>query len=310
MRAAISQQELQQLENATIGGWRPERLLDESPSGQAGALACAHLSASMTPKQIAAFGGHSRASLAAKLIVLESRQGTLDDPSSPLNQGYPLPAHQVIKVAKDESFTRRDKLNALTVPELAKERKRTIEAAVAEFVETAAVSGAACTRAIVEALREAGRREPEAQEVEALRERIRPGLAAALDRGQFAVRLAVEEAVNNHLQHGNGCNPLLRVTVAYGMTRDGRFIVYSRDEGPGFDPQKVADPTTGESLTSAGGRGLFLMHRFMDGVEYSEGGRALTMVFDFAAKVRAALAALAVEEGQAAPAVEGARAAK
>ncbi|MBL6706738.1 MAG: ATP-binding protein, partial [Planctomycetaceae bacterium] len=55
-----------------------------------------------------------------------------------------------------------------------------------------------------------------------------------------------------------------------------RFSV--RNEGPGFDPEAIPDPTDPEYLNRPSGRGMLLMRSFMDEVHYSEGGRQVTMM--------------------------------
>lgn len=57
---------------------------------------------------------------------------------------------------------------------------------------------------------------------------------------------------------------------------EGRFII--RDEGPGFDPASLPDPTVGNNLESVSGRGVFLMRTFMDEVSYNAAGNELTLV--------------------------------
>jgi CheY-like chemotaxis protein len=51
-----------------------------------------------------------------------------------------------------------------------------------------------------------------------------------------------------------------------------------RDDGPGFDPQEVPDPTDPEMLERASGRGMLLMRTFMDSIEYNESGNEVTMI--------------------------------
>ena len=57
---------------------------------------------------------------------------------------------------------------------------------------------------------------------------------------------------------------------------EARFTI--SDEGPGFDPSKLADPTDPENLERAGGRGLLLINAFMDTVFHNEKGNQITMV--------------------------------
>jgi serine/threonine-protein kinase RsbW len=52
-----------------------------------------------------------------------------------------------------------------------------------------------------------------------------------------------------------------------------------RDQGPGFDPGAVPDPTTDENLERGSGRGLLLIRAYMSRAEYLEGGRMLRMVY-------------------------------
>jgi CheY-like chemotaxis protein/anti-sigma regulatory factor (Ser/Thr protein kinase) len=57
---------------------------------------------------------------------------------------------------------------------------------------------------------------------------------------------------------------------------EARFMIC--DEGPGFDPKSLVDPTDPENLEKAGGRGLLLINAFMDSVEHNEKGNGITMV--------------------------------
>jgi anti-sigma regulatory factor (Ser/Thr protein kinase) len=50
-----------------------------------------------------------------------------------------------------------------------------------------------------------------------------------------------------------------------------------RDEGPGFDPQTLPDPTDPEYLERPSGRGVLLMKSFMDKVTYNDSGNEVTM---------------------------------
>lgn len=92
----------------------------------------------------------------------------------------------------------------------------------------------------------------------------------------FAVHIALEEALSNAIRHGNRNNPAKKVTVDYRLGEDGIEIRVA-DEGEGFDPDKVPDPTLPENMNSTSGRGLCLMRGFMDQVLFSEGGRVVWM---------------------------------
>jgi serine/threonine-protein kinase RsbW len=86
----------------------------------------------------------------------------------------------------------------------------------------------------------------------------------------FAVHLAIEEALVNAIKHGNHSDPDKHVRVRCRMSPDLIRVEIS-DEGPGFDPDVLPDPTNPDRLECPGGRGVMLMKAFMSRVEY--GGR-------------------------------------
>jgi serine/threonine-protein kinase RsbW len=87
---------------------------------------------------------------------------------------------------------------------------------------------------------------------------------------------ALEEALLNAISHGNRGDPARRVRVVYG-TADGVFHVRVRDEGPGFDPAAVPDPTRPENRERPDGRGLLLMRHYMSWVQFLGPGNELLM---------------------------------
>jgi serine/threonine-protein kinase RsbW len=92
--------------------------------------------------------------------------------------------------------------------------------------------------------------------------------------------IAVTESVNNAIKHGNNCDKNKNVTLtAVYEDNKVRFIV--EDEGPGFDPEKLPDPTAPENLEKLGGRGIFLMQQLSDEVSFFNEGRTSEMVFYF-----------------------------
>jgi serine/threonine-protein kinase RsbW len=108
------------------------------------------------------------------------------------------------------------------------------------------------------------------------------GVSAALarlgypSRDCLGVRLALEEAVINGLRHGNGGDPAKRVRVRYGVGPAG-VLAEVEDEGPGFDPARVPDPTLPENRELSGGRGLLLMRHYMTWVRYCGRGNRVTL---------------------------------
>jgi len=93
----------------------------------------------------------------------------------------------------------------------------------------------------------------------------------------FAVRLAVEEALNNAMKHGNGLDPAKSARLTYEVT-DERIDIRIADEGPGFNFQQVPDPTLDENIEKPTGRGIMLMRAYMDTLEFNETGNEIHMV--------------------------------
>ncbi len=94
---------------------------------------------------------------------------------------------------------------------------------------------------------------------------------------QFAVHLALEEAFNNAIEHGNRGDPNKTVQVDYAID-DHRIDIHLTDQGDGFDPGKVADPRLEENRERFRGRGVLLISEYMDIVEYSPKGNSIHMV--------------------------------
>jgi serine/threonine-protein kinase RsbW len=96
------------------------------------------------------------------------------------------------------------------------------------------------------------------------------------ERDVFSIKLALEEALVNAIKHGNQMDPAKKVHVNYLVTAD-RFEIRITDEGPGFDPADVPDPTDVENLERPCGRGLMLMRYYMTEVEYNACGNSVHM---------------------------------
>lgn len=96
------------------------------------------------------------------------------------------------------------------------------------------------------------------------------------DREVFGIHMAVEEALVNAIQHGNKEDPAKSVYVSYRATAQ-KLRIEITDEGPGFRPAEVADPTCGDLLCEPHGRGLLLMKAYMSKVEYLGCGNQLVM---------------------------------
>jgi serine/threonine-protein kinase RsbW len=88
--------------------------------------------------------------------------------------------------------------------------------------------------------------------------------------------LALEEAIVNGLRHGNREDPTKQVRVRYRVT-SGAVLAEVEDEGRGFDPGLVPDPTLPENLDRPSGRGLFLMRHYMDRVCFCGRGNRVVL---------------------------------
>lgn len=115
-------------------------------------------------------------------------------------------------------------------------------------------------------------------EVRRVQEEIHEALQAARygDHDIFSITLALEEALVNAIKHGNQLDANKRVAVWYSVTAE-RFDVRITDEGPGFDPADVPDPTAPENLERPCGRGLLLIRNFMTEVAYQGRGNVVAM---------------------------------
>lgn len=80
--------------------------------------------------------------------------------------------------------------------------------------------------------------------------------------------LAVTEATTNAIIHANKCDINKKVKIKVELIERQLFI-HIFDEGKGFDPSKVPDPTQPENLLKDSGRGLYLMKVYMDDLRYN-----------------------------------------
>lgn len=93
--------------------------------------------------------------------------------------------------------------------------------------------------------------------------------------------MAVRESMVNAVTHGNGYSADKSVHLSVKMKADGELTVGIRDEGEGFEPQAVPDPTAPENLLKTSGRGLLLMRALVDEFTLRRGeprGMQVTMV--------------------------------
>ncbi len=115
----------------------------------------------------------------------------------------------------------------------------------------------------------------EARRVQEQIERLLEGRATS-DHDLFGIKLALEEALVNAIKHGNQMDRSKSVRISYRLLPD-RFDVHIADEGTGFDPSDVPDPTAVENLERPCGRGLMLMRHYMSEVAFHGRGNCVSM---------------------------------
>lgn len=99
------------------------------------------------------------------------------------------------------------------------------------------------------------------------------------EASQFALRLAVEEALTNAFSHGHKSLPAETPVRFEYSVGPGEVVMEIEDQGPGFKPDAVPDPTLEENIEMPSGRGLLLMRAYMTSVEFSERGNRVRMVY-------------------------------
>jgi serine/threonine-protein kinase RsbW len=92
------------------------------------------------------------------------------------------------------------------------------------------------------------------------------------------ILVATLEAVNNAITHGNKANPQMLVDVEIVVDNNDLKVTVT-DEGPGFNPSLIPDPTAPENIEELSGRGVFLMTKLADSIKFNEKGNSVTMNF-------------------------------
>ena len=93
---------------------------------------------------------------------------------------------------------------------------------------------------------------------------------------RFRLQVVLSEALSNAIVRGNEEDSGKWVDVRAELLSD-TIRVHVTDEGPGFDPGSVPDPVTPEQLDTSGGRGLYLIRKLVDSVEFNEQGNSICM---------------------------------
>lgn len=92
------------------------------------------------------------------------------------------------------------------------------------------------------------------------------------------ILIALTEAVNNAIHHGNALDPSKTVSLAYEVN-GGQIVFLVQDQGPGFDFEHLPDPTDPQNIEKPHGRGVFLMRALADRVEFKDHGASVALSF-------------------------------
>ena len=105
------------------------------------------------------------------------------------------------------------------------------------------------------------------QKVEHLAEKVADKIGFNQD-DKDSLAIAVTEAVNNAIHHGNKADRKKKVYIRF-ETKGNSLTVRVKDQGEGFDPKKLKDPLKPENLLKESGRGIFILRTLMDDVSFS-----------------------------------------
>jgi serine/threonine-protein kinase RsbW len=93
------------------------------------------------------------------------------------------------------------------------------------------------------------------------------------------ILIAALEATNNAIQHGNKLDKEKSVTLTVRMDSN-KLLMRIEDEGEGFDFKHIPDPTAPENIENINGRGIFLMEKLSDKIEFSRNGATVELEFN------------------------------
>ena len=92
------------------------------------------------------------------------------------------------------------------------------------------------------------------------------------------ILISLTEAVNNAMQHGNRFDDNKNILVSC-REKPHRIQLTISDEGSGFDPKKIPDPTAADHIEIEGGRGVYLMKQLTDEMHFHDHGRTVELVW-------------------------------
>jgi serine/threonine-protein kinase RsbW len=94
---------------------------------------------------------------------------------------------------------------------------------------------------------------------------------------EFEIEMALREALANAVIHGCKGDPKKKIECSVTGDQDRGILIVVSDPGDGFDPAHLPSPTDGQNLFSDHGRGIFLISRLMDEVQYERNGAKIRM---------------------------------
>jgi serine/threonine-protein kinase RsbW len=92
------------------------------------------------------------------------------------------------------------------------------------------------------------------------------------------IYIAVSEAVNNAIQHGNKNDHNKYIFIRF-LEKENIFIFYVKDEGTGFDFNNLTDPTLSDNIRNESGRGIFFMKKYANEVLFQNNGSCVQLIF-------------------------------
>ncbi|MFW5803947.1 MAG: ATP-binding protein [bacterium] len=93
------------------------------------------------------------------------------------------------------------------------------------------------------------------------------------------ILIATLEAVNNAILHGNKLDQDKVVNIKIKFANE-ELAIDIKDEGTGFDYNNIPDPTAPENIENVNGRGVFLMDKLSDGIEFFDNGSRVLLKFN------------------------------
>lgn len=93
------------------------------------------------------------------------------------------------------------------------------------------------------------------------------------------ILIAAIEAANNGILHGNKLDETKNINVTF-LVSEENLVITVKDQGQGFDYMHIPDPTSPENIEKINGRGVFLMEKLSDKINFFENGSRVELIFN------------------------------